>query len=71
MLFALNVTYSNIDTFTLYAANGEFDLIKTRSYFTDIGTPSDESNTYRKLHFEFTFRRKWQFYGQNLVRLHV
>ena len=53
----------------MYSVHGEFDLKETSTYYSDImpqNTSGDE-NTYRKLHYKFTFRRKWQFYGQNLV----
>ena len=53
----------------MYSVHGEFDLLATRTYYTDVlpVNTTGEDNTYRKLYFEFTFRRKWQFYGQNLV----
>ena len=67
--FYLNIFRSGIDTTTMYSVHGEFDLLATRTYYTDVlpVNTTGEDNTYRKLYFEFTFRRKWQFYGQNLV----
>ena len=59
-----------IDADTMYSIHGEFDLKNLRTYYTDVVThnSSEEKYTYRKLYYELTFRRKWQFYGLNLVR---
>ena len=62
----ISISHSGIDTVSLYIASGEFDLKSVRTYQSDVGGPAEET-IYRKLYFEFTFRRKWQFFGQNLV----
>ncbi|XP_076437028.1 neuronal acetylcholine receptor subunit beta-3-like [Babylonia areolata] len=54
-----------VDT-SIYSENGEFDLMNTTTYTSYLGGPQ-ESDTYIKVNFQFTFRRKWQFYGQNLL----
>ncbi|KAK7495779.1 hypothetical protein BaRGS_00012999 [Batillaria attramentaria] len=65
-LSELVISASGIDTTTLYSSNGEFDLTGTSTALRDIGGP-EANTTYRKVHFYFSFRRKWQFYGQNLL----
>nr|KAG5712047.1 hypothetical protein BaRGS_020773 [Batillaria attramentaria] len=58
---------SEIDTTTLFTPSGEFDLIATRMDHEDIPAADAGGDNFRKLHFYFTFRRKWEFYGMNLV----
>ncbi|KAK7460711.1 hypothetical protein BaRGS_00038879, partial [Batillaria attramentaria] len=47
-----------------YSANGEWDMQGT---WSDTGYFTDGTQFFKRLNFYFTFRRKWQFYGQNLV----
>ncbi|XP_076436921.1 neuronal acetylcholine receptor subunit alpha-6-like [Babylonia areolata] len=51
---------------SLFSLNGEFDLLNTSSYAIDVGGPQ-ESDIFTRVYFQLTFRRKWQFYGQNLL----
>ncbi|KAK7094646.1 hypothetical protein V1264_006172 [Littorina saxatilis] len=50
--------------FEYYSANGEWDL---QSYYTSNGSFSDGAKSFTRLFMHFKFRRKWQFYGQNLL----
>ena len=53
----------------LYVPNGEFDLVSTGTGHDDLSVADVDGTVkdYRKLKFHLTFRRRWPFYGQNLV----
>ena len=49
--------------------NGEWELLSTvvsTGYFSDGGMTQ-----FGRTYFTFTFRRRWQFYGLNLVRIWI
>nr|KAG5705797.1 hypothetical protein BaRGS_027456 [Batillaria attramentaria] len=47
-----------------YSPNGEWDFLDS---WTDVGYFTDGTQYFKRLYFYFSYRRKWQFYGQNLV----
>ncbi len=47
-----------------YTQNGEWDLVDTSYTLFNLTNGGD---TYRKIYFNLSFRRKWQFYGMNII----
>ena len=47
-----------------YSVNGEWDM---QSHATRTSAFTDGFHNYTRIYVDFTFQRRWQFYGQNLV----
>ncbi|XP_076454800.1 neuronal acetylcholine receptor subunit non-alpha-2-like [Babylonia areolata] len=59
----LNVSSSNI-TSAYFAKNGEWEILETSVTY---GLFTDGRVFFQRVFFNFTFRRRWQFYAQNLL----
>ncbi|XP_076454827.1 5-hydroxytryptamine receptor 3A-like [Babylonia areolata] len=56
--------FSLVFNWTYYSANGEWDLL---DYWTSSSSFFDGDNPYTRSNIHLTYRRKWQFYSQNLI----